>query len=246
MQPDKKQLEVLILNYFRESYAEFPKGKTAPSESPDFIVSLKNHHILGIELTRLNPGNAKPLSDDERALNEFREQLIDKTKSLFEEKSMVKLFVKFLFSDTKTVKPESELITVVKTANAINDSVMEHAGKAFFRTLILKEKLPEGINEILVVFDEGMETSVWELSNNLGISTDVVDDIRKTILKKDEKLRLYRKNHLNLYWLLITTDRLRGVKNYNLPNKIRNHKFESGFQGVFLFDLMKADIYQLI
>ena len=91
-----------------------------------------------------------------------------------------------------------------------------------------------------------MHISAWERANNLGISNDVVFDIRHAIHKKDEKLRLYQKQRLNYYWLLITTDRLRGVKNYNLPNKIMNHEFQSNFQQVFLFDLIKSEIYRLI
>ena len=87
---------------------------------------------------------------------------------------------------------------------------------------------------------------VWERSNNLGISENVVDDIRETIKKKDEKLRLYQKQHLNYYWLIITTDKLMGIKSSDLPGKIMNHSFKSHFQQVFLFDLIKSDIYQLV
>ena len=64
--------------------------------------------------------------------------------------------------------------------------------------------------------------------------------------KKDEKLRIYHKKQLNLYWLLIISDRLRGVREFNLPQQIENHEFHSHFQRVFLFDLMKPDIYQIV
>lgn len=246
MQPEKKQLEVLIMNYFRESYNDFPKGKIVPTESPDFTIKMKNHHILGIELTRLNPGNAQ--IQDELALveNKFRENLIEKVKTLFQSNSGLKLFVKFLFSDVHKIPPERELIVVVQTVKAIRDSISNKNENSFFRVSVLQNQLPDGIDEVLIVNEPRMETPFWELSNNLGISTDVVDDLRISIRKKDEKLRLYQKNHLNYYWLVITTDRLRGVKSFNLPNKIMNHKFESRFQQVFLFDLMKSDIYQLI
>jgi hypothetical protein len=117
---------------------------------------------------------------------------------------------------------------------------------SFFRESISGEILPDGLEEILIVNHPLMRTSVWERANNLGVSSNVVEDIRHAIHKKDEKLRLYQKQRLNYYWLLITTDRLRGVRNYNLPERIRNHEFESRFQHVFLFDLMTSDIYELI
>ncbi len=45
------------MNYFRESFDEFPRGKLVQSESPDFILKM-NPKSFGIELTRL------PNSDD--------------------------------------------------------------------------------------------------------------------------------------------------------------------------------------
>lgn len=246
MQPEKKQLEVLIMDYFRENYVDFPKGKIFSTESPDFTINMKNYRILGIELTRLNPGNAQLPNEQELTAIRFREQIIQNAQSLFEQKSNLKLFVKFLFSDKQRISPERELMITVQTVNAIRNTIQNKRANSFFKVSINKNSLPEGIDDILIVFHPGMETSIWERSNNLGISTDVVDDLKRAIHKKDEKLRLYQKNRLNYYWLLITTDRLRSTKSVNLSNKILNYKFESRFQQVFLFDLMKSDIYQLI
>ena len=246
MQEEKKQLEILLMEYFRNNYPDFPRGSVVPSESPDFLLKMKNKHLLGIELTRLNPENAKMPDEDQVKEIEFREHLIQFTFDLFQQKNDLNLFVKFRFSETKSIIKEREMSVAVKAANAIANVVDGKKGNSFFKESVVNGYLPDGIEEILVVHHPKMKTSVWERSNNLGISNDVVDDIRATIHKKDEKLRLYRKNHLNYYWLLITTDHLRGVKNINVSNKIMNHRFESSFQQVFLFDLMKARIYDLV
>ncbi len=246
MQHDKKQLEILLMQYFRESYADFPKGILKPSESPDFIVKMKNNHDLGIELTRLNPANAITPDDDGFYEIEFREKLIDRAKALFEQTSPLKLFIKFLFSENHKISSEQELMISVQLVNEIRKAVENRNGDLFFKEIISKPGLPKGIESVLIVNHPVMETSVWESANNLGVSNNVVDDIKKSIHKKDEKLRLYQKQRLNYYWLLVFTDRLRGVKNFNLSNKIINHKFESRFQQVFLFDLVKSDIYKLI
>lgn len=246
MQADKKQIEVLLISYFREFYKEFPKGKVVPSESPDFIVKMKNAHLLGLELTRLNPANALPLSEQEKAEIEFREQLILKTKEHYERNCQLNLFVKFLFSEKGKIKPERELALAVRLAFLIKEQVQNKNGKSFFKESIHKSKLPEGLEEVVIIYHPGLETPVWERSNNLGVSNDVVDDIRKSINKKDEKLRLYQKQRLNYYWLLIITDRLRGIKNFNLSNRIIKHEFQSRFQHVFLLDLVKGEIFELV
>ena len=84
MNQNKKQLEILLLDYFRESYEDFPKGNIVPSESPDFIVSLKNHHLLGIELTRLNPGSPELQTSDQKSETDVKERIIDLTRESFE------------------------------------------------------------------------------------------------------------------------------------------------------------------
>jgi len=246
MQHDKKQLEILLIQYFRESYVDFPKGILKPSESPDFIVQMKNRHDLGIELTRLNPANAEPLDDKGSYEIEARERLIERTRELFEQTSQLKLFVKFLFSENQKINSEQEIMRTVQLVNEIRKTVKNRNGNAFFKETIPESKLPKGLESVLIVNHPLMELSIWERANNLGVSNNVVDDIRKSIHKKDQKLQIYQKQRLNYYWLLVFTDRLRGVKNFNLANKIINHKFESQFQQVFLFDLIKSDIYRLI
>lgn len=246
MQPEKKQLEILRMQYFRECYPDFPKGKIVPSESPDFIVILKSRNHLGIEMTRLNPKNAS-IPDDLRLTEiAFREHLIGFAKDLFEQSSPLNLFVKFLFSETNKIAPEREVAVAAQTVNAIRNAIGNRNSEGFFRESILKDQLPEGLDEVFIASHPDLKISMWERSNNLGVSENVVDDIRMAIRKKDEKLRLYQKQRLNYYWLVITTDRLRGVKSYNLPDKILNHTFQSRFQQVFLFDLIKSDIFRLV
>ena len=246
MQPDKKELEILLINYFRNCYEDFPKGQITPSESPDFIIKMKNQHELGIELTRLNPVNKSIFDDDQLAQIKIKDEIIELTKELFEQSSDLKLFVKFLFSEDKIIRKEKLMLIVAHIANLIRQTVKNKSRDSFYKESVAGEFLPNGLDEILIINHPAMHISAWERANNLGISNDVVFDIRHAIHKKDEKLRLYQKQRLNYYWLLITTDRLRGVKNYNLPNKIMNHEFQSNFQQVFLFDLIKSEIYRLI
>ncbi|MDX1283612.1 MAG: hypothetical protein R3182_01305, partial [Draconibacterium sp.] len=154
--------------------------------------------------------------------------------------------VKILFSESLEISEERMMSVSVRLAGLVRNISQTKKSTTFYTDHLTGKSLPEGLEEVLVVNHPNLRTGVWEPSNNLGISNNVLDDIKRTISKKDEKLRLYHKSHLNLYWLLITTDRLRGIKNFNLPNLIQNHNFESQFQKVFLFDLIKAQIFTLV
>jgi hypothetical protein len=246
MQPEKKQLELLLMHYFRERSPDFPKGKLMLSESPDFILKLKTKNRVGIELTRLNPLNARLPDSNEEEQKRIRERIIESAKKIFSESTPYKLFAKFLFSDNIPLNEKSELAITARVTNTIRQAVQFRKPADFFYFNIDSETLPVGIESILIVNHPELEVPIWERSNNLGISDDVVGDIREAIHKKDEKLRIYQKQSLNFYWLVIVADRLRGLRNYNLHDKIMNHNFHSRFQQVYLFDLIKSKVFQLV
>lgn len=246
MQPEKKQLEVLLMHYFRECHAEFPGGQLISSESPDFILKLKTKLRIGIEITRLNPLNAKVPELSLLEQQKIQDRIIESARLLFLQSSSLKLFVKFLFADSIPIEEEREISVTVGLADAIRKTVQQRKTNGFFYLSVSDKLLPAGIEGILIVYHPSMKVSIWERSNNLGVSEDVVSDLRQSILKKDEKLLLYQRQNLNFYWLIIITDRLRGVKNYNIHDKIMNHVFESRFQHVFLFDLVKSTVYNLV
>lgn len=246
MRPEKKQLEHLIIHYFREYCKSFPKGKLVASESPDFILKINSRLNLGIELTRLNPLNAKSPTSKELVRDQLRDEIIERAKNIFIQSSSENLFVKFLFSDKLKIKPENGLVLSVRLTNLVRNALLNKNTNSFFRESISGNSLPKGIDEILIIHDPGFKTSVWERSNNLGISENIIEDIRETIMNKDKKMELYQKKKLTNYWLIITTDRLRGTKNYQLKNTIGNILFQSSFEHVFLFDLMRAECHQLV
>lgn len=244
MQPWKKQLEILLIHYLREFCDILPEGKLIPSESPDFILKINKKFNLGIELTRLNPLNAKTLTAKEIQRDQLRDEIIERAKELFTRSSSENLFVKFLFSDSLKINSERSLVISAQLTNLVRNSIRNKNPNSFFRESI-NTSLPKGLDEILIVHDPLFMTSVWERSNNLGISGNIIEDIREAIRKKEEKLEIYQKQQLNNYWLIVTTDRLRGTKNSQLKNTIMNVSFQSRFERVFLFDLMRAECHQL-
>ncbi len=205
MQANKKQLEILLIEYFRTCFSDFPKGMLVPSESPDFIVHFKNHHRLGIELTRLNPANAESISVLQSEQQKSEDNVVSISKTVFESQSAAKLFVKFLFSKKYTIEKQREMALAVRLSSVIRQKVNKMNCNSFFTIHLSRPELPVEIDKVLIINHPGMSMSVWERSNNLGVSVDVVDDIRSSIVKKDEKLRIYQKQRLNYYWLLIFT-----------------------------------------
>lgn len=241
---EKKHIEVLLMEYFRNAYPEFPKGKLMTCESPDFILSLSTRSSVGIEITRLYPADQGKVilpPGDSSAEMVF----INKVRELVEPYEQKPLFVKFLFSRRQQPDDSRMLSGAIMTAISIRKIL--HGVKAdFFKAIIRNTGLPSFLDSVLVVKHNVLQSSIWEMANHQGVSNDIAADIRKAILKKDEKLKIYASRNLQEYWLLITTDKLQSARNLNVVNRLENSQFSSLFHKVFLFELMMARIFQLV
>ncbi len=238
----KKQLEILIIDYFRSANSGFPNGKLKASESPDFVLATLPKNKIGIELTRLYFDNSD-IGENEVIHNIGRE-IVSKACEFFEMTSSWKLFVKVSFSDKCKVMQEKQLLLSVLIANAIKESVKAKKAGSFF-SIYLTENLPDEIDGIFMAAHPSLSSSVWEVAGFSKKSFEIAQLIRQLISKKEDKLRLYQKQRLNQYWLIITVDRLNKMQS----NKLNSFIFNSGnsfqFQKIFLFDLLKARIFQI-
>lgn len=241
---EKKQVEVLLMDYFRKTYPEFPKGKLKPYESPDFILSLSTRNSVGIEMTRLYPADQRnvllPPNDSSVEM-----RFINKVRELVEPYEKNPVFVKFLFSHSHKPDDTRMLSGAIMTATTIR-KILNGVKADYFKEVIRSSGLPSFLNSVLVVRHNILQASFWEMANHQGISNDFAADIRKAILKKDEKLKLYTTRNLQEYWLLITTDQLQASRSLNVVNRLGNSQFSSLFHKVFLFELMMARVFQLV
>ncbi len=109
---DKTSEEWVIMRYFREKYADFPKGKLVKNESPDFILKINRRKSIGIELTRLDY-----LLDDTTKTNELND-LINKLVAQKEEK--LPLYQKNILSEYWLIISVDSLKTVLKEQFILN------------------------------------------------------------------------------------------------------------------------------
>ncbi|WP_423130581.1 hypothetical protein [Gaoshiqia sp. Z1-71] len=70
--------------------------------------------------------------------------------------------------------------------------------------------------------------------------------IRNTILAKEEKLHLYKKKKLWQLWLLIHLEALTPNLNFRIENKLDQLHLNSGFDRIFLIELARNRLYQLL
>ena len=79
--------------------------------------------------------------------------------------------------------------------------------------------------------------------DNVSVN-DFLDDIRSSISKKEEKLRNYRKNRLNAYWLLLQADSVK-AQLVNLEGHLARIGEDGVFDKVFLLAIFEGRVWEV-
>ena len=71
------------------------------------------------------------------------------------------------------------------------------------------------------------------------------ENITACLEAKNEKLRLYQRKKLNEYWLIISVNDLHSWNKINIHNKLIIWVFKTGFNRVFLFNIIDGKVLEL-
>jgi len=236
--------ERIIIHYFIEKYKEFPKGKLSKTESPDFILNISPRKSIGIELTHLRqPRDENGISKVQ--INSLEREIVRKSQNLFEANNNLKLYITFSFNEDKTITKKIVSVISSEVSRKINHHIKHEDFRSPFYIKIQEHETPECIDSINILYHPNVNHSFWDIRKSFLMPKVSREIITSIIEEKNDKLPLYSKKKINVFWLVISTDRLNG-SSYNIGNQIEKWNFSSGFQRVFLFELFTGKIFNLI
>jgi hypothetical protein len=240
----KKQLEIVTADFFRKLNPDFPKGKLAPSESPDFVLTLNTRLSYGMEITRLYSAGP-PVSTEGDNLFALQTEFMTRCRHCFEQYISEPFWVKFLFSPVRVPEESAMLAASVRIGASLKKICRNFSGNTF-SYLIPENELPSFLDAVLVLKHPMLTEAIWDICDLPGPRNHLVHDISQTILRKEEKLPLYRAGNHAQYWLLVIADVLSPLRKLNTANVIGNYTFSSAFHKVFLLELMNTRYFQLV
>ena len=114
---------------------------------------------------------------------------------------------------------------------------------AFPKGKLIKSESPDFILKTGRHRTIGIElTQIIPPAGGFSSSVRLYEEVEKIIRKKDKKLPLYRKNHFNEIWLLITCDDLNLPGDIQLDEILSGPGLNNGFEKVFLMDLFEGEV----
>ncbi|MDD5815924.1 MAG: hypothetical protein PUD36_06770 [Bacteroidales bacterium] len=262
-QAKKDKREWLIMNLFVQSYRQFPLGRIAKSERPDFIVTHKTAQgktkRIGIELTELKY-ERNDQQFNMRAHEDFLSKIMDGAQEIFGGRHDMVLNVDVHFSDSLSPMilgeksdsdahflPDAMAETI---ANIVEDNLPESTGKTYRVDRSYKYgdlNLPQHIESITISNVTGrQEEPLWYASMSTHVKPLSVESISQRIKDKDEKMAKYDSTCDEL-WLIIIQNSFLMSRAYD-PNEARHalqHRYRTRFNRVFVFERSQANVKML-
>jgi len=117
---------------------------------------------------------------------------------------------------------------------------------AFPKGKLIKDESPDFILKTGRHYSIGIElTQIISPQHGFQNDFQFIDEVMKTILKKNGKLPLYSQKKTNEIWLIITCDDLNFQDNFRPEENLFTAGLKSGFNRIFLFDLFGGNVIEV-
>lgn len=232
---NKKELERLYLEAFREISSEFPLGRIEPTESPDNLIHTSKE-IVGVEITEVyREDGRQTLQSDEK----IEEKLLDLVEVEYNKLNLSPVNVAMSFREKLKLKKGDRKKFVQKLVTTISDEVDHHSERHFQ----LRRPFDE-VNHISILKLKKAKESHFYSRRGDFLSKDTIERIQDRIDQKEQKINNYRRK-CDPIWLLAVIDGGNPSSFFEIGNSIGQHKFETSFDKVFLLEYWQSNLIEL-
>lgn len=238
---DKKELEQMHLDCFREAYGRFPEGKVESGEAPDFSI-LAPGRKLGIETTQL----FRPVSSGSRPMQEqetLQQKVVDSAKNIFEECRSAGLDVCVFFNTHVLLSKRGVGPLARKMATLVAENV-PRPGAWNELDWRIGSHFPEEISLMRVWYPTFDPESFWSVSRWAFVAEIDPAEIQVILDRKNSRISDYREDS-NEIWLLIVADGRNHSTSVKFLPTVATHRFRSMFDRTFVFRRLEKQIIQL-
>jgi hypothetical protein len=237
--------EEQLLRYFSQYYSGFPKARIEKTESPDFILHLNRHHSIGLEMTKLYLQKGRDGYHFVPRFEKEKSALISRIRKRFEQELPFRISAHFDFSDDYYDVNLDLNLLALEIVDIMKFKLGKWSPTESFATTIQSSRLPHWLESIDIVYHPENVISDWVYCKVNVPADNFMKSMEQIIAQKEEKLRMYMKNRLDQYWLLIVAECLSCASPFNINNLLERWVFQSSFHQVFLFELFEQKIYNL-
>ncbi|MBI2968626.1 MAG: hypothetical protein HYY40_12570 [Bacteroidetes bacterium] len=230
---NQKETEKNYLDKFKKLFPNFPLGKIhcllQHEEPPDLEVG-----NIGIEVTELHLQNFKKIEEFQ---NELREDMQIKYDLI----CSIPLYVAIEFREGLQLKNEEKRGFIEKTAELVSNEVQQKNIKIGEEIKI--ETHDSRIEFITITYYGKIKKSNWECGMGMLVPNPCLDEIKKIIEKKNNRVGKYKRNYDEKWLLIVETGEPSSI--YDDYSDICNYQYESNFDRIFVFQNIHDNYFEL-
>ena len=231
---NKKDIEGLYFERFRERCLDLTGATVVPCEAPDFICCASDRNI-GVEITRLfhgiDSGKFAPI-----AVHAFREKIIERSCRLYDAAGGEKVAIGVLFEDVSLKDHEA-------VARKLADLIGRFAHGMADDILITAEDDPSLSPEFLqirIVHGSGH----WTVSE-VQVAPRLTPDLMQVTIHAKSSLEPTYRSKVDETWLLIVLDRYPLAGSLSVTDESLRATYTTPFDRVYLFLSMERELHRL-
>jgi len=222
----------------------FPEGEILPNERPDFLVETIRGRV-GIELTEYHvQESGKSRGSQMRAREATEDEVLRRAAEQYRSKDLPLVAVRV------TWHPH-EAFGRRRTAELAADLVRKYLPEPHHSVTIRRHRhpaarnLPEDVASLYILRRQSISKSSWTPVRAAFVPTIVPPDLQGILRKKEARVPSYRR-HCREVWLLVVARGLEPSTFGDVGREVKGHRFESGFDRVFLlhhFDGLVTELH---
>jgi hypothetical protein len=243
----KKRQEETYLRRFRENFLGFPEGTILPNEHPDFLVETIWGRV-GIELTEYHvQKSGKSRGSQMRAREATEDEVLRRAAEHYRSKGLPLVAVRVTWHPHEAFGRRRTAELAADLADLVREYLPEpnHSVTILRRRHPAGRSLPEEVASLYILRRQSISKSSWTPMRTAFVPTIAPPDLQEILRKKEAKVPSYRR-HCREVWLLVVARGLEPSTFGNLGPEVEGHRFESGFDRVFLlhhFDGVVSELH---
>jgi hypothetical protein len=235
-----KEQERRFIDILEQQIADFPSGRLAETESPDFVVTTSNGKI-GIEVTKIH---RQATSNRLKREESEQEKIANEAVRIFETMNSVALEVKIHFSADNEFNKRNRRRLATAIASLVNAYAPTEDGPCVLQNNWTNpETFPYEIDAIGIYRLASLKRNFWSVASAGFVQEDFVAEMQIVIAKKDALIASYQT--CSEYWLLIAAEGNRASTFFCPSRTTLEHRYCSAFQRIFFLEAFTKKVSEL-
>jgi hypothetical protein len=238
---EKHAFEVRVLEHFLQLYEKLSAGEVVKGESPDFVIKIDGKQT-GVEISKVLNRKAIGEAYTPAQKHALETKIVDNARDKFLSRNNIPLHVYFHFEENLAILSNQVENLAENICCVVENEVRNQDFTSYF-TFAIEYPTSNELRSISGLFSPKVSASVWYPAKAMAIPNLTSKQLKETILKKEIKVKQYRKKADTL--ILVLAEGMLPESWFDSIEYQDAKGLSSGFDKIFLVRMLANELIEL-